>query len=70
MQRLKCEIRTRQSGDESMLYFLAEECLHPLAEGAGHAELFRPDELLDLLSSRGVRRRIPRRSGRLRGRRA
>jgi GNAT superfamily N-acetyltransferase len=54
MQRLKCEIRAKRTGDESMLYFLAEECLHPLAEGAGHAELFHPDEVLDLLSRANV----------------
>jgi N-acetylglutamate synthase-like GNAT family acetyltransferase len=54
MERLKCAIRAKRSGDESMLFFLAEECLHPLAQGSGHADLFRPDELIDLLERANV----------------
>lgn len=54
MERLKCEIRAKRSGDESMLFFLAEECLHPLADRTGHAERYHADELLDLLSRADV----------------
>jgi len=54
MTRMKVEIRTMRSGDESMLLFLAEENLHPLATGAGHPERYDPDELLALLSDAAV----------------
>ena len=49
MQRLKCEIRDMRPDDESMLFLLAEESLHPLALGSGHAELYHPEELIDLI---------------------
>ena len=50
MDRLKCEIRTVCDGDRSMLFYLAEESLHPLALGAGHGERYQPHALLDLLA--------------------
>jgi GNAT superfamily N-acetyltransferase len=49
MQPLKCEVRAMRAEDRSMLFFLAEENLHPLAEKAGHGERYRTDELLALL---------------------
>ena len=54
MTRMKVEIRTMRSGDESMLLFLAEESLHPLATGAGHPERYDPDDLLALLGEADV----------------
>ncbi len=50
MTRVKVDIRTMRSGDESMLLYLAEENLHPLATGAGHPELYEPSDLLTLLT--------------------
>jgi N-acetylglutamate synthase-like GNAT family acetyltransferase len=32
-----------------MLFLLAEESLHPLAVGSGHAERYHPDELIGLI---------------------
>ncbi len=49
MERLHCEMRAKRAGDESALFFLAEEALHPLAVGAGRADLYHPDELIGLL---------------------
>lgn len=49
MQPLKCDIRDMRPDDESMLFLLAEESLHPLAVGSGHAELYHPEELIDLI---------------------
>jgi len=50
MERLKVEIRTMHSGDESMLFYLAEESLHPLALCLGHGERYEPGALLELLA--------------------
>jgi len=50
VERLKVDIRAMRSGDESMLFFIAEESLHPLALGYGHGERYRPDELVELLA--------------------
>jgi ribosomal protein S18 acetylase RimI-like enzyme len=54
MTRVKVEIRTMRSGDESMLVYLAEETLHPLAAGAGHPERYDPADLLALLAEASV----------------
>jgi ribosomal protein S18 acetylase RimI-like enzyme len=54
MTRVKVEIRTMRSGDESMLLYLAEETLHHLATGAGHPELYDPSDLLALLTQASV----------------
>jgi len=54
MTRAKVEIRDMRSGDESMLLYLAEETLHPLATGAGHPELYDLSDLLTLLSEASV----------------
>ncbi|HUK77229.1 MAG TPA: GNAT family N-acetyltransferase [Thermoleophilia bacterium] len=54
MTRMKVAIRTMRSGDESMLLYLAEETLHPLAAGTGHPERYDPGELLALLSEAAV----------------
>jgi ribosomal protein S18 acetylase RimI-like enzyme len=49
MERLKCSMRAVTDDDRGMLTLIAEETLHPLAEGAGHPERYRCDELVDLL---------------------
>jgi ribosomal protein S18 acetylase RimI-like enzyme len=50
MDRVKCEIREADQEDRSMLVLLAEETLHPLAEGSGHPEKYRTQEVVDLLT--------------------
>jgi ribosomal protein S18 acetylase RimI-like enzyme len=54
MTRVKVEIRTKRDGDDSMLLYLAEETLHPLAAGAGHPERYDPSDLLVLLAEASV----------------
>lgn len=54
MTRVKVDIRTMHSGDESMLLYLAEETLQPLAAGAGHPERYDPAELIALLAEAAV----------------
>lgn len=54
MTRMKVDIRAMRSGDESLLLYLAQETLQPLAAGFGHPELYRPDELLELLGAAEV----------------
>lgn len=49
MDRVKCEIRQAGGDDRSMLVLLAEETLHPLADGAGHPEKYDPREVVSLL---------------------
>jgi len=49
MERLKCVIRPKRSGEESMLLLFAEESLRPLAEAAGHPERYHSEDLLALL---------------------
>ena len=49
MERLKCALRAVTDDDRSMLALIAEETLHPLAEGAGHPERYHADELVQLL---------------------
>jgi ribosomal protein S18 acetylase RimI-like enzyme len=49
MDRVKCEIREASRDDHSMLVLLAEETLHPLAEGSGHPEKYDTREVVDLL---------------------
>lgn len=49
MERLKCTLRQGTDDDRSMLTLIAEETLHPLAEGAGHPERYHCDELVGLL---------------------
>jgi ribosomal protein S18 acetylase RimI-like enzyme len=50
MTRVKVEIRTMRTGDESMLLYLAEETLHPLAADAGHPERYDAGDLLALFN--------------------
>jgi len=50
MERLKCEIHAVQESEHSLLVLLAEETLRPLAEGAGHPELYQVTDLLSLLA--------------------
>ena len=45
MDRIKCEIREASGDDRGMLLLLAEETLHPLAEGAGHPERYHAGDL-------------------------
>ena len=54
MTRVKVEIRDMRSGDESMLLYLAEETLHPLATGAGHPERYDSSDLLAMLGTASV----------------
>jgi ribosomal protein S18 acetylase RimI-like enzyme len=54
MDRLKCSMRAVTDDDRSMLALIAEETLHPLAEGSGHPERYHADEFLDLLDSAEV----------------
>ncbi len=42
-------IRAMSREDRSTVFAMAEEVLRPLAEAAGHAELFHDEELLSLL---------------------
>jgi ribosomal protein S18 acetylase RimI-like enzyme len=49
MDRVKCEIREASRDDRSMLVLLAEETLHPLAEGTGHPERYRTGDVVRLL---------------------
>ncbi len=49
MDRVKCEIREAGEQDRSMLVLLAEETLHPLADGAGHPERYHAADIVDLL---------------------
>jgi len=49
MERLKCSLRAVTDDDRGMLALIAEETLHPLADGAGHPERYHMDELMDLL---------------------
>ncbi len=54
MTRVKVDIRALRSGDESMLLYLAQETLQPLAAGFGHPDLYRPDQVLELLATADV----------------
>jgi len=54
MTRMKVDIRAMRSGDESLLLYLAQETLQPLAAGSGHPELYHADELLELLAAAEV----------------
>jgi len=54
MDRIKCEIRRASSDDRGMLLLLAEETLHPLAEGAGHPERYHAADLIALLERADV----------------
>ena len=54
MDRVKCDIRAAAQDDRGMLTLLAEETLHPLAEGAGHPERYHTAELLELLERADV----------------
>jgi GNAT superfamily N-acetyltransferase len=54
MERVKCSVRDVGAGDRGMLVLLAEETLHPLAEGAGHPERYHATELLELLERADV----------------
>jgi len=54
MERAKCSVRGVSDADRSMLVLLAEETLHPLAEGAGHPERYHAAELLELLERADV----------------
>jgi ribosomal protein S18 acetylase RimI-like enzyme len=54
MDRIKCEIREAELNDRGMLVLLAEETLHPLAEGAGHPERYHTGDVVDLLDRADV----------------
>ena len=54
MERIKCSVRSVRDDDRSMLVLLAEETLHPLAEGSGHPELYCASDLLELLDRADV----------------
>jgi len=54
MERVKCDIHAVRDEDQSMLVLLAEETLHPLAEGAGHPERYHAGELVGLLGRADV----------------
>jgi len=49
MEELHVEIRAMAEGDKSVVFALAEEVLKPLADAAGHPELFHEDEFIDLM---------------------
>ena len=54
MERVKCEIREASPDDRGMLLLLAEETLHPLAEGAGHPERYHAGDMIALLERADV----------------
>ncbi|MBE0528062.1 MAG: GNAT family N-acetyltransferase, partial [Thermoleophilia bacterium] len=54
MERIKCEIRAADQNDRGMLVLLAEETLHPLAEGAGHPERYHTGEVVNLIERADV----------------
>lgn len=54
MERMKCSVRNQRDDDRGMLVLLAEETLHPLAEGSGHPERYHADDLLKLLDRADV----------------
>jgi GNAT superfamily N-acetyltransferase len=54
MERIKCEIREASRDDRGMLVLLAEETLHPLAEGAGHPERYHAGDIVGLLERADV----------------
>jgi ribosomal protein S18 acetylase RimI-like enzyme len=54
MDRIRCEIREASAGDRGMLVLLAEETLHPLAEGAGHPERYHAADVVGLLDRADV----------------
>jgi ribosomal protein S18 acetylase RimI-like enzyme len=54
VERLKCSVRDVRDDDRGMLVLLAEETLHPLAEGSGHPELYCASDLLELLDRADV----------------
>lgn len=54
MERIKCEIRQAGRDDRGMLVLLAEETLHPLAEGAGHPERYHAADVVGLLDRADV----------------
>ena len=54
MDRIKCDIREARQDDRGMLVLLAEETLHPLAEGAGHPERYHATDLVGLLDRADV----------------
>lgn len=54
MDRIKCDIQAAQDDDHGMLVLLAEETLHPLAEGSGHPERYRSGEFVELLGRADV----------------
>lgn len=49
MGDLKVTIREARQDDHAMLLLLADECLQPLAESAGHPERYERGRLLELL---------------------
>ncbi|HQF51900.1 MAG TPA: GNAT family N-acetyltransferase [Thermoleophilia bacterium] len=54
MERMRCEIREAGPDDHGMLLLLAEETLHPLADGAGHPERYRTADVVELLERADV----------------
>jgi ribosomal protein S18 acetylase RimI-like enzyme len=54
VERIKCSVRTVRDDDRGMLVLLAEETLHPLAEGSGHPEKYSASDMLELLDRADV----------------
>ncbi len=54
MQPTHFKIRAVRDDDRGMLVLLAEETLHPLAEGSGHGERFHTPDLLKMLDRADV----------------
>lgn len=54
MERVKCDIHAAQADDQGMLVLLAEETLHPLANGSGHPERYHTAEFIALLGRADV----------------
>lgn len=54
MKRMKCTVRDVSADDRGMLVLLAEETLHPLAEGSGHPERYQTAALIELLERADV----------------
>jgi ribosomal protein S18 acetylase RimI-like enzyme len=48
MESLNVTIRRATADDNGMMFLLAEECLHPLAQRAGHPERYDGSQLLEL----------------------
>lgn len=59
MERLHCHIRAMRTDDRGQVVLLGEEVLKPLAIASGHPELYRTEELLDLVARAEVYVALP-----------